>query len=42
MLAGNAKYARLPKAKKTGTTIAGVQFKVRVGWWLVDQDYKNI
>lgn len=27
MLAGNAKYARLPKAKKTGTTIAGVQFK---------------
>lgn len=27
MLAGDAKYARLPKAKKTGTTIAGVQFK---------------
>jgi 20S proteasome subunit beta 2 len=27
MLAGDAKYARLPKAKKTGTTIAGIQFK---------------
>lgn len=26
MLAGDAKYARLPQAKKTGTTICGVQF----------------